>query len=176
MINLNLNRRESLAVSAGVLFVALFVLFQFIVFPVLEKREALYDKLAAKERTFSEIRRLQTEYRNLQKRVAAAKNRFEKRPQGFTLFSFLDKLAGQTGVKSHVSYMNPSTAVQEDSGVSLSRVEMELQAISLRDLARYLYHVETSGNMVLVKRLSISRKGRQDGAIDAVLQVETVET
>ncbi len=175
MINLNLNRRERLAVTAGGLFVALFVLFQFVAAPVLDKREALHDKISARERTLSQILELQAEYQKLQQQVAAAKNRFEKRPQGFTLFSFLDKLAGQTGVKKHVSYMKPSTAVQEGSGVRLSRVEMELQAISLRDLTRYLYHVETSGNMVLIKRLSISRKGREDGAIDAVLQVETVE-
>jgi general secretion pathway protein M len=101
---------------------------------------------------------------------------FENRPESFTLFSFLDQLAGRTGIKAHVSYMKPSSTINEETGVSLSRVEMELQAISLKDLTKYLYHVETSENMVIVKRLSIARKGKSEGLIDAVLQVETVET
>jgi len=35
--------------------------------------------------------------------------------------------------------------------------------------------VETSKNMVYVKRLSISKTGKLEGFVDAVLQVETVE-
>ena len=34
---------------------------------------------------------------------------------------------------------------------------------------------ETSKNMVHIKRLSISKTGKQEGFVDAVLQVETVE-
>jgi hypothetical protein len=35
--------------------------------------------------------------------------------------------------------------------------------------------VETSKNMVLVQKLSISKKEKKQGLIDVILQVETVE-
>ena len=121
------------------------------------------------------MRQLQREYQDLQNDISASMSKFKQRPKNFTLFSFLDWLAGETGIKKHVSYMKPSTTINEKTGVSLSRVEMELRGISLKDLTRYLYEVETSENMVVVKRLSISRKGREKAMIDAVMQVETVE-
>jgi general secretion pathway protein M len=52
---------------------------------------------------------------------------------------------------------------------------MKLDDITLQQLTTYLYSVETSKNMVLVKKLSISKKEKSQGLIDVILQVETVE-
>lgn len=175
MMNISLNRREKLAVYGGGLVVAVFIGVQLIFTPLFEKRDDLHEKLTAKRRTLAEMRQLQREHQNLQSDITASMSQFEQRPNNFTLFSFLDQLAGETGIKKHVSYMKPSTTINEKTGVSLSRVEMELRGISLKDLTRYLYEVETSENMVIVKRLSISRKGGEKAMIDAVMQVETVE-
>jgi general secretion pathway protein M len=176
MIHLNLNPREKMAVAAAGIVVAAFLVLQFVITPFFENRQALRDQLEAKSRSLAEMRELQDEYQRLQHSLSISMEQFENRPESFTLFSFLDQLAGRTGIKAHVSYMKPSSTINEETGVSLSRVEMELQAISLKDLTKYLYHVETSENMVIVKRLSIARKGKSEGLIDAVLQVETVET
>ncbi len=176
MMNLNLNRREKLAVYGAGGFIAVFILVQLIVVPVFDKQELLRDQLAAKGRALSEMRQLQREYQGMQNQMAASMNQFKKRPDNFALFSFLDQLAGKTGIKKHVSYMKPSTTVNEETGMNLTRVEMKLQDISLRSLVRYLYHVETSENMVIINRLSISRKGGEESLLDVVLQVETVET
>ncbi len=175
MINLGFNRREKAAVYGAALFIALFVLIQLVIVPVFNKRDSLGRKLEAKQESLAEIKRLQAEYQQLQQQMSASRKRFESRPRGFTLFSFLDRLAGETGVKRNVTYMKPSSSVSEKSGLTLSRVEMELQDISLKAFTKYLFHVETSENMVEVKRLSISRKGRDNASIDAVLQVETLE-
>ena len=71
--------------------------------------------------------------------------------------------------------MKPSKAVQKNSTYILSRVEMKMDDITLQQLTTYLYGVETSKNMVLVKKLSISKKEKKQGLIDVILQVETVE-
>jgi general secretion pathway protein M len=176
MININLNQREKIIVYGAGLLIAAFILVQLIIVPVFERRDELQRKLSAKQQTLSEMQELRDEYQQLQQKIAASRNQFDRRPSNFTLFSFMDRLAGQTGIKQHVSYMKPSTTVNDDTGVTLSRVEMELQGISLKDLTQYLYNVETSENMVIIKRLSISRTGRESGLIDAVLQAETVET
>jgi general secretion pathway protein M len=54
-------------------------------------------------------------------------------------------------------------------------VEMKLDGITLKQLTTYLHGVETSKNMVDVKRISISKKDKKQRLLTAVLQVETVE-
>jgi hypothetical protein len=52
---------------------------------------------------------------------------------------------------------------------------MKLEAVTLEQLATYLYGVETSPNMVEIKKISISKQDKKQGLISAVLQAETVE-
>jgi len=118
---------------------------------------------------------LQSEYNTIKKRTELSKSNFAKRDTGFTLFSFLDKLTGKAGIKNHVTYMKPSTSVQKNSPFKISQVEMKLQGLTLQQLTSYLHMVETSKNMVNIKRLSISKTGKLENLIDAVLQVETAE-
>jgi general secretion pathway protein M len=72
--------------------------------------------------------------------------------------------------------MKPSTSVKEDSGLKISRVELKLQEVTMKDLTAYLFKVETSENMVIVKRLSVTKTGKDTGLVSAVLQVETFES
>ena len=71
--------------------------------------------------------------------------------------------------------MKPTKTVQKNSPYKISRVEMKLEAITLEQLTNYLYGVETSNNMVDIKKISISKKDKTQGLLTAVLQVETVE-
>jgi general secretion pathway protein M len=170
-----LTKREKYAIYAlsGVIF--LFILFQFIVFPSIDKRKRLERTLRIKEDILSEMMTLKSDYDAIEKRTSLAKVRFENREKGFTLFSFLDRLTGKARIKEYVTYMKPSTTVQKNNSYKISQVEMKLKGLTLQQLTTYLYMVETSKNMVNIKRLSISKTGKQEGFIDAVLQVETVE-
>ena len=76
-------------------------------------------------------------------------------------------------MKDHIAYMKPSTSVKEDSGLKISRVELKLQDVTMKDLTEYLFQVETSENMVIVRRLSVTKTGKDSGLVTAVLQVET---
>jgi len=170
-----LARREKYSIYALSGVICLFVVFQFIVFPFLDKRERLERTLQAKTDILEKMTALQSEYNTIKKRTELSKSNFAKRDTGFTLFSFLDKLTGKAGIKNHVTYMKPSTSVQKNSPFKISQVEMKLQRLTLQQLTSYLYMVETSKNMVNIKRLSISKTGKIENLIDAVLQVETAE-
>lgn len=174
MLKISLNKREKTVVFGAAGFIAVFVLVQFIIVPVFEKRNDLRHVLETKKEVLAEMVHIQLEYQEMKAKEEASRRSFESRPAGFTLFSFLDRLAGETGVKDHISYMKPSSVIREGSGLRLSRVEMKLQEINLKDLASYLYRVETSPNMIVVNRLSITKTGSDNGLISAVLQAETV--
>jgi len=170
-----LNKREKYAVVTAAAFVCLFVLIQFIVLPMLDRQDRLRRMLDVKTKTIEEMHALRSEYDAVVAHVNFSKSRLAKRQKGFTLFSFLDKLAGETGVKNKIKYMKPSNTSQKDGSMKLSMVEMKLEAVSLTQLTAYLYRVETSENAVFVKRIAITKADKPPGTIDAVLQVETYE-
>jgi general secretion pathway protein M len=174
--NLNLNKREKITVYAAGVLIAVFILIQLIIVPVFEKRNDLRGQLSAKRNILLEINDLHKEYLAMQQKAEISRQGFEKRAPGFTLFSFLDQLAGNTGVKNKISYMKPSSSVVEGSGLKISRVEMKIQEINLNDLTAYLYGIESSENMVVVKQLTITKSGQGPGLLSALLRVETIES
>lgn len=175
-INLKrLSKRERFAVFGALLAVAGFVLVQFVVMPAFEEKARLKRAVRFKTEVLRDMKRLKIEYDALTKRAERQQQRYAGRPKGFTLFAFLDKLARETGIKDHIAYMKPSSSVQKN-GPKTSLVEMKLQAITLEQLIKYLYGMETSDNMVVLKRASFVKKGKDQPAIDAVLQVETIMT
>ena len=178
LININMKRlskRERYAVSGALLTFAGFLLIQFAIFPALEEKARLKRAVQFKTEALRDMKRLKAEYDALTKNAEQQKRRYAGRPKGFTLFAFLDKLARETGIKDRIAYMKPSGSVQKD-GPKISVVEMKLQAITLEQLIKYLYGMETSDNMVTLKRASLLKKGKDQPAIDAILQVETIVT
>jgi general secretion pathway protein M len=71
--------------------------------------------------------------------------------------------------------MRPSSTADKDSPYRLSMVEMKLADITTSQLMAYLHGIETSNNMIFVKRLSISKAERKPDLITTVFQVETLE-
>jgi general secretion pathway protein M len=163
----NLSTRERYAVYLATVVVSIFVVIQLMVFPVLDKRKSLKKQLKAKTAELEQMIELKTEYDAIKGKSKSFDRRTKRSKKGFTLFSHLDELAGKAGVKDNISSMKPS------SSDKISRVEVELQAITMEKLSKYLHMVETSMELVFIKRLSITRKGKQEGSINAVLQVET---
>jgi general secretion pathway protein M len=170
-----LNRREKYIIYGAGCLLGLLIIIQFVITPFFENRAQLQRSLQGKKVELEEMQRLQAEYQLLREKLQLSEARFSKREKGFTLFSFLDQLAGQAGIKDRISYMKPSKAVQKNSNYIVSRVEMKLDDVTLQQLTAYLHGVETSKNMVLVTKLSISKKEKKQGLIDVILQVETVE-
>ena len=170
-----MNKRERYAIMLAVGVIGIFLIVTFIVEPFLSRTDQLKKSLQDKAVLLEQMRQLQSEYGTLTQKAEVSKALFNRRQKGFKLFSFLDRLAGEAGIKDNITYMKPSTKVQRNSSYKISRVEMKLDAITLKQLTTYLYGVETSKNMVDIKRISISKKDKKQGLLTAVLQVETVE-
>jgi general secretion pathway protein M len=171
--NLNKRERYGIMLAAGV--IVIFLIAVFIIEPFLSRSANMKNSLQAKADMLVEMQRMQSEYNSLTQQATMSISRFQRRPKGFTLYSFMDRLAGESGIKDRISYMKPSKTAQKNSPYKISRVEMKLDEITLEQLANYLYGVETSQNMVQIKKISISKKDREQGLLTAVLQVETVE-
>ena len=170
-----LNKREKYTVFAAACLIGLFIIVQFIIVPLFNSKAQLQKSLKGKLITMQKMQQLQADYTGLKAGAQISKARLARREKGFTLFSFLDRLAGEAGVKDRVSYMKPSKKVQKNSRFRLSQVEMKLDGITLEKLTTYLHGVESSRNNVTIKKISISKKDNKQGLLSAVLQVETIE-
>ncbi len=171
---MRLARRERYLVSLAACCIAIFLVFQFLVFPFFENRRRIQRGLKAKEKGLEEIMKLKADYQAYQKGSQNIQQALGKRKAGFTLFSFLEKAAGEAEVKARIKYMKPS--VSSGTGpYKESMVEMKLEVITLPQLVGYLYRIESPDDLVSIKRISISENKKEQGYLDAILQVITFQ-
>ena len=172
---LKLRKREKIAVGVAAGCLILFLILQLVIFPVLDQKKRHQRSIQSKKLALQEILFLKSEYEALQAKAGLSHKRLSQRDKNFTLFSFLDRLVRESGLKGNITYMKPTSTPKSSGPFKITAVEMKLQTITMEQLTTYLYKVETSKNEVNVKRISIAKAGKQAGYIDAVLQVETFE-
>jgi len=171
-MNLSQRDKKALIICAG--FLMVFIAFQFVLVPALDRKQALSDSIAAKEAALGEMISLQQEYSRLSRMSMAETNILTRRAKGFTLFSFLDTLAEKSGVKDNVAYMKPSSRTFNDKNYAVSMVKIKLNTLYLKELVDFLYSVESSRNGVHIRSLSLSKTGKDQTMIDAIVEAETL--
>lgn len=171
---IQLNKREQYGVGAAGIVIVIFLILNIMVFPLVDKKERLTRSLSAQKSALEEMTKLRQQYKAITQNTRLTKSRIGKRERNFTLFSFLDTLAGRSGIKTNIVYMKPSTSTPKNSPYRMSLVELKLQSITLEQLVSYLHGVESSGKMLTVKRISISKSDKTKELINSILLVETV--
>ena len=171
---MRLAQRERYFLWAAVVFIAIFVFLQFLVFPFFENKRRIKRGVKAKEAGLREMAELRAEYDAFQKGSQVMDKTLATRKSGFTLFSFLEGAAGDAGVKTYIKSMKPSIS-PGPGPYKESLVEMTLEAITLQQVVDYLYRIESPENVVRIKRISIKENKRGSGSLDAILQVVTFQ-
>lgn len=171
---MKLAKREKYLVSLGACAIAVFLLFHLLIFPFFEKRERMNRGVRSKEQGLREIARLSAQYQSYKRGSLGIKQVLSQRKKGFTLFSFLERAAGDAQVKNHIKYMKPSES-QSTGPYKESVVEMKLEGITLEQLVGYLHGIESPENVIRVKRISIKENNKESGYLDAVLHVLTYQ-
>jgi general secretion pathway protein M len=171
---IKLATREKRLIWAGAACVVVFLVLQFLVFPFFESKKRTARGIRTKEKNLTEVTRLSAEYQTYQEASQNIREALSKRKGGFTLFSFLDDAAGKAQVKTYIKYMKPSTSVSTGP-FKESMVEMKLEGLTLQQLVGYLYLIESPTDLVSIKRLSVKENKKEQGYLDAVVQVLTFQ-
>ena len=148
------------------------LLLQLLVMPFWEEKERFRNNVAAKQNSIQQMAVLRQEYLMLQQDTDSLAQRLQDRPKNFTLFSFLEKAAGDAGVKDNIKSMKPSASTGKGP-FKESLVEMKLERITLGQMVGYLKLIESPENLVSIKRISIQSNKKETQFLDAVLQVLT---
>jgi general secretion pathway protein M len=169
---MQLAKREKYYIAVAVIVIVFALVIQFAIMPFFEKRDRYKNNVTVKQDNLQQMAVLRQEYLLLQQDSDTLAQRLAKRPKNFTLFSFLEKAAGDAGVKDNIKSMKPSAA----TGKGLfkeSLVEMKLERITLGQMVGYLKLIESPVNLVSAKRVSIQSNKKETQFLDVILQILT---
>jgi general secretion pathway protein M len=172
---INLQRREKIIVTVAGIVAAVLIMFQLAIFPIIDRRDRLSKQIRTQTVALAQMHELKREYETVTRFTRNMERQLRQRPKNFTLFSFSDRLAGQSGIKQNIVYMKPSTSNLKNSPHVLSMVEIKLTSLTMLQMTTFLHRIEDPSKIVWVKRLSITKDDKKEGLINAVVQVETLQ-
>jgi len=161
-------------VTAGLVFAGVALLAQLIIVPYFEARQKVRSAIAASDKDLRELTALGGEYGVLMQRTEEIRRASERRPPGFTLFSYLEKRAGDAAVKTNIRSLTPlmlaPTGAYEETAV-----EMKLDRLTMKQLTDVLYRVESPEEMIRVRRISVVKMKESPEYLSALIQVSTYQ-
>lgn len=167
---MRLTRSQLLIIACSIL--VLLALSQWIVRPILNRRTKLAANIERSEKRLQELIRLEQLYQKMKAESGRVESNLRNRQHDFTLFAFLEGLAGRDGIKGQIEFMRPSVKVLSDKHQE-EQVEMSLKGVSLDRLIPYLYHIETAPEQVRIRRLTIRPQQRNPSQLEVKLVVVT---
>lgn len=171
---IHLSRREKNILTAGGFLLVIFIAIQFIYFPAVDRRTDLKRVLSVERDSLKQVRELQKQYLALTQNLDHQKNALKFRQKDFTLFSFLDFQAEKSGIKENIDYMKPFSQEVENSPYKISKVQLKLKNVFLNELITFISRVEASDNLVQIISLSLSKAGKKNDRLDAVIETQTL--
>ena len=169
---MQLAKREKYFIILAVIVMVSALILQFVIVPFVEQTKRLRNNVTVKQNNLQQLVTLRQEYLLLQMDSDTLAQRLKSRPKNFTLFSFLEKAAGDSGVKNNIKSMKPSASTGKGP-FKESLVEMKLERITLGQMVGYLKIIESPDNLVSIKRISIQSNKKETQFLDVVLQVFT---
>lgn len=166
--------RDRKVLTVGSVFVLLFLILQFGIFPLMDKRDRLRRSIAAREKAVVEMKELQSQYRQLHSKANTLLDQLVGRQADFSLFSFLEQMAAKSNVKQSITYMKPSETA-DDGPFKEILVEMKLQSITLKQLVDFLQLVESPENVVALKKISVQMNKKEESTLDVIMQVISLD-
>jgi len=164
-----------MAIGIGGVALACFLVVQWAVLPIYEKQKSLADAVMRQEATLAEAQDLARQIATIRATLASSQQRLAAKDKSVSLFSFLDGLAAQSGLKDRIVYMKPSVTKIKNTEMSLSIVEMKLESIALSQLVQFLHMIESSSEDVTIRRMSLLTAGKDNKSLNAVLEIATIK-
>ena len=158
----NLEDREKKFLISGSVFFIGFIIFNFVIYPFASYKKNLESGVQSNIYQIKQISSIGSEYQKI--RAGSIQRITDK---NFTLFSFMDSLAGKTGLKTKVDYMKPSS--EKSMNMTIEKVELKLSGIDMKALVSFLYQLEFSEHNIEISGLSI-RLEDKDSTLTATIQ------
>jgi len=167
-----ISKREKNLIATALGAIALFLVYQFAINPLLKYAERIQDEIPKMKGDLLTARRITARYRQLDKEIRDIRQRLDQRAAEFNPHDFLSTLAQKGGIlpnlediKLDVTKINEN--YQEDTAT------VRLRNMQLEKLVNYLFEVENSGQLLTVKELSIKPDSDNSLSLDVTFDIST---
>lgn len=171
---MNLNRfsqREKIIVIGGLVVLLLLFIWFALFTPYLNSSEKLDRKIVAHKRNLAKVETLAGEIVQLRKQLASVDSRKKgKRP----LFSLVENLTEQTGVREQLFSMRPQPATTQGK-FQQQLVEIQLKKITLSQLVKLLHAIEYRSGGVQVKSMRVRPRFEDRSILDVNMVLMSLE-
>jgi type II secretory pathway component PulM len=167
----NLSPRERMLVSSAGILAGVALAYFALVVPVLAIGSRASDRLGAAETEYQLMKRLRTEYADVQQRLRGVEGRIQRGSRG-NLRTTLESLAQKSFVI--VESMEPQAAPSNDR-YRETKVEVGLKGVTLPQTVSYLHEIESSGELLTVKSLRIRSRADKPELLDVMFTVSAFE-
>jgi general secretion pathway protein M len=172
---MKLQQRERMAITIAGGAILILLILQVLLFPLLDRRTRLRKAIVDKRAALQNVYDLRAEYQSLSRNTSTLEARLKRRPNNFSLFAYIDRLAGKSQLKGNIAYMKPSTTNIKNSPLRLSTVEMKLNGLTMEQLTAFLHGIENENNAMWLRRITLSKGDQAKDLLDVVLLVETFQ-
>ncbi len=167
-----MSKREKNLIATALGAIALFLVYQFAVNPFLKYAQRIQDEIPQMKGDLLTARRIRTRYRELDKEIMDIRQRLDQRPAEFNPHDSLSTLAQKCGMLPNLEDIKLDTAnvnenYQEDTAV------VRLKNVPLEKMVNYLYEIESSGQLLTVKELSIKPDSGNSLLLDVTFDAST---
>jgi Tfp pilus assembly protein PilO len=149
----NLQLREKILVVCAAVTLVLFLLFIWVINPILDRSARLDRQIRKAEQDLQQLKAYQREY-NRQRRMLDSLNAQLSQQRDVKILASLEKLARDTGTSDNITGMTPSANTSSEAYIEES-VAIEMANVTLEQLAKYLYEIEQSQQFLKIGRLTI---------------------
>ncbi len=171
---LKLNRKQRITVIACAAAIILILAVQMVLMPFLNGREKMKRSIAASETTLKEMISLGAEYSYMRDNISAIRTAIGGRPADFTLFSFIEKKAGEAGVRGNMKSLQPSKPLQAGPMEEIS-ADIRLEKVTLKQVVDFVKAAESPQQAVVLKKLVISKNSGNPEYLSAQIGISAYQ-
>jgi len=169
-----LSGRERLLLTAGVIFVLCFLVYEAVVGPFFDSKNRLERLLQTKTSDVVEMKLLQQHYRQVSLNKRDIIEQLQQRSPDFSLFSYVEQQVDRLRLKDRVVSIKPGSEPYQD-GIRQALIEITIDGIVLSQLVDFLDAIESFDEVVFIDRLVIRNGSEENGLLDIRLDIVTLE-
>jgi type II secretory pathway component PulM len=167
-----LDVRQRYIVGGGLIFVIVALLLELIIFPHWDARARLKKTTQSQSKKLAQMVKIDADLAASDAKIAGIKNMMASRRTDFTLFAYLEKKAALANVQGRIKQMNSIQGVRFSS-FEETLVDLKLEKITIGQLADFLYQIESTAEMIKIKRITINKMKESPEYISVQLLIST---
>lgn len=152
----NLEVKQRTMVAGGAAFVIAAILLAYAVFPLWDARAKMKKTILIQSKKLEEIVKIDSDLVAQDVKISRIRNSMASRRSDFTLFAYLEKNAVSANVKGRIKQMNSIQGIKSPS-FEETLVDLKLEKITIKQLADFLFQIESPSEMIRIKRITINK-------------------